>query len=131
MLSIIRDMQYSVHLYDRYYKSYFFFLFNLIFELLGILMVIINIKMELINATENCLLNVFSVRNFYYQLNHSLSILFSFGQNQCVWIQYGQTYYMTYWVMCWNWNLFFKKTIQLEKKWQLCFWPKLFHRVSI
>ena len=42
-----------------------FFLFHFIFELLGIFMVMINIvKIELINATENCLLNIFSFGNF-------------------------------------------------------------------
>ena len=29
------------------------------------------IKIELVNATGNCLLNIFSVRNFFYKLDHS------------------------------------------------------------
>ena len=43
-----------------------FFLFHFIFELLGIFMVMINIaKIELIIATENYLLNIFSVITFF------------------------------------------------------------------
>ena len=42
-----------------------FLLFHFIFELLGIIMLIMNIiKTELINATESFWLNIFSVRNF-------------------------------------------------------------------
>ena len=67
------------------HKAYLtsFFLFHLIFELLGIFMVMINIiKIELINNTENCWLNIFSIRDVFYQLNYFLSIPFSFGQDQ-------------------------------------------------
>ena len=43
-----------------------FLLFSLILELLSIFMVMINTsKIELINATENCLLNFSSVRNSF------------------------------------------------------------------
>ena len=46
-------------------------------------MVMINIiKIELINNTENCWLNIFSVRDVFYQLNYFLSIPFWFGQDQ-------------------------------------------------
>ena len=52
-----------------------FFLFHFIFELHNILMVMINVvKIESVNATENCLVNIFSVRTFFYQSNYSLSI---------------------------------------------------------
>ena len=45
----------------------FLFLFLFVFELLGIFMVMIKIiKMELINATENCLINIFSARNYFF-----------------------------------------------------------------
>ena len=58
-------------------------LFHLIFELLGIFMVMINIiKIELINTAENCWLSIFSVRIVFYQLNYFLSIPFLFGQDQ-------------------------------------------------
>ena len=42
------------------------FLLHFIFELLSIFMVMMNIvNIELINATENCQLNIFSVRNSF------------------------------------------------------------------
>ena len=56
------------------------FQFHFIFELRSIFMVMINIvKIEL---TGNFLLNVSSVRFFFYRENYSLSIPFSFGQDQ-------------------------------------------------
>ena len=67
------------------HKAYLtsFFLFHLIFELLGIFMVMINIiKIELINTAENCWLSILSVRIVFYQLNYFLSIPFLFGQDQ-------------------------------------------------
>ena len=43
-----------------------YFLLHFIFELLSIFMVMMNIvNIELINATENCQLNIFSVRNSF------------------------------------------------------------------
>ena len=72
MLGMIWGMLYFLHLY---YISYIFFLFHFIFELLSIFMLMINIvKIELINPTENCLLSIFTVRKFFYQLNYSLRI---------------------------------------------------------
>ena len=57
-------MLFSMHLYDRPYI--FSFLFHFILELLSISMVMINIvKFELINTSENRLLNIFSVRIFF------------------------------------------------------------------
>ena len=50
-------MSYFVHLYDRFFLLLFFYL---IFEFLSIFIVMIKIdKIELINAPENCLLNIF------------------------------------------------------------------------
>ena len=69
------------------------FLFYFIFELLRIFAVMINTaKLELINAAENCLLKFFLVRTFFNNIqkllifffNHSLSIPFSFGEDQMV-----------------------------------------------
>ena len=59
-------MLYSMHLFVTDMTGLtFFLLLHFIFELLGIFMVITNIvKIELINATENCPLNIFSVRIF-------------------------------------------------------------------
>ena len=56
----------SVYLYYRYNQPDFFFcLFHFIFELLSIFMGMITIsKIELINATETCILNMFSIYNF-------------------------------------------------------------------
>ena len=55
-----------------------FFLFHFIFEFLSLFMVMRNfVKIKLINATENCLVNIFSVRKFFYQLNFSLSLIFT------------------------------------------------------
>ena len=46
-------------------RSLHLFLVHFVFELLGIFMVVINIaEIELINATENFLLNNFSIRFF-------------------------------------------------------------------
>ena len=77
-------MLFFVQLYERLYII-FFLLFHFIFELHSISMVMINIvKNELINATENCLLNIFSARHFFDQVNNSLSIPFSCDQDQGV-----------------------------------------------
>ena len=59
-----------------------FFLFHLIFEFLSFFMVMRNIvKIELINATENCLVNILSVRNFF--TNWIFLYLYHFhGQDQ-------------------------------------------------
>ena len=59
-------MLYFIHLYDRYDKSYiFFFCFISFLGLLGIFMAMINIvRIELIGATEYCLLNSVSARLF-------------------------------------------------------------------
>ena len=58
-------MLYSVHLDDGMTSLTSFYLFHFIFELLCILMVMINIaKNKLIHATEYWLLNSFSVRLF-------------------------------------------------------------------
>ena len=63
---MIWDMLYSMHLFVTDMTGLtFFLLLHFTFELLGIFMVITNIvKIELINATENCLLNIFSVKIF-------------------------------------------------------------------
>ena len=64
-----------------------FFLFHFIFELLGIFMVMINIaKIELIIATENYLLNIFSIKTFFtnWIIFYPSYILFSFDQDQGV-----------------------------------------------
>ena len=62
-----------------------FLLFHFNFELLGFFIVMINVmKIELNSATEYYLLNIFFVRNFFYQLNYSLSIALSFSQDQGV-----------------------------------------------
>ena len=64
-----------MHLYERHYEPNFFFLFHFIFELLSISMVTINIvKIELINAAENLLLNIISASSFFSQSHYSLSI---------------------------------------------------------
>ena len=66
MLGMIREMLNFMHLYDRYDLPEFFLLFHSIFELFSIFMVMINIvKIELIKATESCLLNIFSVWIFF------------------------------------------------------------------
>ena len=52
----------------------FLFLVRFIFELLSIFMVMINIvKIKWINASENCLLNIFSVRIFSHWIIPYLS----------------------------------------------------------
>ena len=58
-------------------------IFSLIIELLlSTFMIMINIvKIELTNATKNCLLNIFTVLNLFHQLSYSLFIPFSYGQN--------------------------------------------------
>ena len=62
-----------------------FLLFHFNFELLGFFIVMINVmKIELNSATEYYLLNIFFVRNFFYQPNYSLSITLSFSQDQGV-----------------------------------------------
>ena len=62
-----------------------FLLFHFNFELLGFFIVMINVmKIELNSATEYYLLNIFFVRNFFYQPNYSLSIPLSFSQDQGV-----------------------------------------------
>ena len=62
-----------------------FFLFHLVFELLDIFRVMVDIvKIQLVSANENCMLNIFFSIRFFYQLNYSLSIPFSFGQDQGV-----------------------------------------------
>lgn len=62
MLGMVWEMLYFAHLYDR---SYIFFPFHFIFELLIILMAMINIvKTELINSCKNCLVNIFWTRIF-------------------------------------------------------------------
>ena len=46
-------------------------LFHVIIELPRIFMAMINMfKIKLINATDNCLPNIFSVKNFVYQPNY-------------------------------------------------------------
>ena len=74
-------MLYSVHLYDSVTSLTSFFLFHFIFAMLSIFMIIINIpNIELINATENSLLNISSVRTFFFTnciipyLSHSYSV---------------------------------------------------------
>ena len=67
-------------------------------------------------------------KNFFYQLNFTLSIPFSCDQDQG---RYGQAYCTTYWVMSQNWKLFIKKTLQLGKNCKFSFWPKCFHRVLL
>ena len=58
-------------------------LFHLIYELFGIFMVMINIvKIELINATENRLLNISQLEFSFPQMNYSFFIPFSFSQDQ-------------------------------------------------
>ena len=55
----------SVYLNDRYDKSYIFILLYFIFELFVIFMVMVNmVKVELVDATENCLLHI-----SFYKLN--------------------------------------------------------------
>ena len=83
-------MLYSVLLYDRYDKlDIFFFLFHVIFAPLDIFMVMINIvKIELINATETCLLNCFSrgldiiwINILYKILSNELELKIIYQQN--------------------------------------------------
>ena len=78
--------------YETYYISWIniidptsFLLLHFIFELFSIFMVMTNIfKLEFINATEYCQLNVFPVRKLFYPLRYSFYIPFSFGQVQVV-----------------------------------------------
>ena len=110
-----------------------FFLFNFTFELVSFFMVMINsVKIELINATENCRLNIFSVGNFFYQLNHSLSIPFSCGQ--AIWIWYRQTYRITYWVKSAKWKLLVNKMFSWKRIGNpifFFFWPSYIHWVLL
>ena len=84
--TVRNDMRYAVFCAVIWRTLHLFFLlFHFIFELHSISMVMINnVKNELINATENCLLNNFSARHFFYQVNNSLSIPFSCDQDQGV-----------------------------------------------
>ena len=66
-------MLYSVHLYEKYDKSHFF---HFILEVLSIIVLMLNIvKIELINATENCLQNIVFVQTFVCQINYALPVL--------------------------------------------------------
>ena len=73
-------MLYFAHLYDKYDK--------VIHELLSIFIVMLNnVKIELINATENCMSNIKNcqmLKILVCQLNCALPILFSLGQDQGV-----------------------------------------------
>ena len=65
-------MLYSVRLYEKYDKSHFF---HFILEVLSIIVLMLNIvKIELINATENCLEIAF-VQTFACQINYALPVL--------------------------------------------------------
>ena len=85
-------VRYSLHLYDIYEKSdFFFFSFHFMFKLLAIFMLMIAIALiELINAAENCLLNILElliilqVKLLFYQLNFSLSTQVPFSPDQAV-----------------------------------------------
>ena len=78
------------------WQVWLFLLFHFILHLLIIFMVLINIfKIELINASGNYLLNLFSIKNFFYQLNCSLFITFSFVPDQGLHIKWTKILYRT------------------------------------
>ena len=82
MLDIIWAMLYYASIL-QIWQARCLFLFSFVFELPSIFVMLSIVKAQLVNATENCVLNIFCL-NFFYRLNYSLSIIFPFGQDEGV-----------------------------------------------
>ena len=83
MLGIIRDMVYFALIYLTDMASFIFIvLFHFIIDLVGIFMMMINIKkIELSTVSESCLQILFSVETeLVYRLNYGPRVYINYGQ---------------------------------------------------
>lgn len=126
-------MRYAVFCPFIWQTLYHFFLFHLIFELLSIPMVMINIvKLKLINTTEICLLNIFSVRHFFLQ--NELLLIYSI----LMWPRSRGIYIIWTDILSsilnndWKFKIVYQQNFLFGKKIYISFiWPKCFHRVLL
>ena len=82
MLGMVWDMLRSSRLYDRYYKSYFFYVLHFIIELLSIFVVMINVsKIEKTIILQIPCQISFSVNDFCLPTELCPIHPFSFGQD--------------------------------------------------
>lgn len=105
------------------------FLFSFAFELPSIFVMLSIVKAQLVNATENCVLNIFSVWIFFtvwiipYPLHSHLVRMKGFKYCKAYWVVKKRSNFVQ-WVgiAC---KLLYEQNFLIGKKnWQFVFWPK-------